>query len=193
MKKTEEKFPSSSLGKNFPFGWCFLENSWTDWQLAKTRVKGKVKKKKQKSLKRLISTFGHAWSIGERKAISAKIHLERLSTVSRPSVDWLLSKSRPTFDCYIDGVLTDYRSLYWPIDRSTLPTVNMIRFSLQLKFFSEKPFYGNYSMLDSHTKTVISHLFAYSSRWHWKLRGLLLQNTTVSDQNSWDTSTQSCF
>ena len=32
--KTEEKFPSSSVDKNFPFGWCLLENSLTDWQLA---------------------------------------------------------------------------------------------------------------------------------------------------------------
>ena len=134
------------------------------------------------------------WSIGERKAISAEIHLERLLTVSRPSVDRLWSESWPTIDCYIHWVSTDYWPLYRPIDRSTLPTVNMIRFSLQLRFFSEKPFYGNYSMLDSHTNTVISHLFAYSSRWHWKLwRGLLLQNTMVSDQNSWDTSTQSCL
>ena len=29
-------------------------------------------------------------------------------------------------------------------------------FSLQLIFFSEQPFYGNYSTLDSHTNTVIS-------------------------------------
>ena len=28
-------------------------------------------------------------------------------------------------------------------------------------FFSEQPFYGNYSTLDSHTNTVISHAFAY--------------------------------
>jgi len=52
------------------------------------------------------------WSIGERKAISAETHLERLSTVSRPSLVRLS---------------TDYRPLYRPIDRSTLPTVNMIR------------------------------------------------------------------
>ena len=32
-------------------------------------------------------------------------------------------------------------------------------------FFSEQPFYGNYSTLDSHTNTVIFHAFAYSSRW----------------------------
>ena len=38
-------------------------------------------------------------------------------------------------------------------------------FSLQLIFFSEQPFYGNYSTLDSHTNTVISYTFAYSSRW----------------------------
>ena len=29
-------------------------------------------------------------------------------------------------------------------------------------YFSEEPFYGNYSTLDSHTNTVISHAFAYS-------------------------------
>ena len=41
-------------------------------------------------------------------------------------------------------------------------------FSLQLIFSSEQPFYGNYSTLDSHTNTVISHTFAYSSRWRRK-------------------------
>ena len=41
-------------------------------------------------------------------------------------------------------------------------------FSLQLIFFSEKPFHGNYSTLDSHINTVISHMFAYSSRWRAK-------------------------
>ena len=47
--------------------------------------------------------------------------------------------------------------------------------SLQfLFFFSEPPFYGNYSTLDSHTNTVISHAFAYSSRWRRKpWQGLL--------------------
>ena len=29
----------------------------------------------------------------------------------------------------------------------------------------EQPFYGKYSTLDSHTKAVISHAVAYSSRW----------------------------
>ena len=41
-------------------------------------------------------------------------------------------------------------------------------FSLQLIFFSEQPFYGKYSTLHSHTNTVISHKFAYSSRWRRK-------------------------
>ena len=36
-------------------------------------------------------------------------------------------------------------------------------FSLQVIFFSEQPFYGNHSTLDSHTNTVISHTLAYSS------------------------------
>ena len=42
-------------------------------------------------------------------------------------------------------------------------------------FFSEQPFYGNHSTLDSHTNTVISHTFAYSSRWRRKpWQGLLI-------------------
>ena len=49
------------------------------------------------------------WSIGEQKAISAETHLERLSTVSRPSVVRLSSESQPTIDRYIDRVSTDYR------------------------------------------------------------------------------------
>ena len=43
-------------------------------------------------------------------------------------------------------------------------------FSLQLIFFSEQPFYGNYSTLDSHTNTVIFYMFAYSSRWRRRAR-----------------------
>ena len=41
-------------------------------------------------------------------------------------------------------------------------------------FFSGQPFYGNYFTLDSHINTVISHAFAYSSRW-WLWQGLLSQ------------------
>ena len=42
-------------------------------------------------------------------------------------------------------------------------------------FFSEQPFYGNYSTLDSHSITVIFHAFAYSSRWRRKpWQGLLI-------------------
>ena len=62
----------------------------------------------------------------------------RLSSESRPTIDGLLTaistESRPTIDrlstnyrLTIDLVSTDYRPLYRPIDRSTLPTVNMIR------------------------------------------------------------------
>ena len=39
---------------------------------------------------------------------------------------------------------------------------------LQFIFFSVKPFCGNYSTFDSHTNIVISHMFAYSSRWRRK-------------------------
>ena len=47
--------------------------------------------------------------------------------------------------------------------------------------FSEQPFYGNYWTFDSHTNTVISHTFAYSSRWRRKLwQGLLLSEGFTS-------------
>ena len=42
-------------------------------------------------------------------------------------------------------------------------------FSLQVIFFLGQPFYENHSTLDSHTNTVNSHAFAYSSRWRRKL------------------------
>ena len=84
-------------------------------------------------------------SVGERKAISAETHLERLSTVSRPSVDPLSTDYRPLYRPTVDRVSTDsecrltsdrlstecqplYRPLYRPISRSTLPTVNKIRY-----------------------------------------------------------------
>ena len=51
---------------------------------------------------------------------------------------------------------------------------SLCSFSLQLIFFAEKPFYGNYSTLDSHINTVISHMFTYLSRWRRKpWQGLL--------------------
>ena len=50
-------------------------------------------------------------------------------------------------------------------------------------FFSEQPFYGNYSTLDSHTNTVISHTFAYSSRWLRKPWHGLLAPGKISERN----------
>ena len=49
--------------------------------------------------------------------------IDRVSTESRPTIVRVSTDYRPT----IDRVSTDYRPLYRPIDRSTLPTVNMIR------------------------------------------------------------------
>ena len=101
-------------------------------------------------------------SVGERKAISAETHLERLSTVSRPSVYPLSTDYRPTIDRYIDRLSTEYRPsvdrvstecrptvdrlstaistgcrplyrpLYRPISLSTLPTVNKTNASKSL-------------------------------------------------------------
>ena len=46
---------------------------------------------------------------------------------------------------------------------------------LKFIFFPEQSFYGNYATLNSHTNTVISQAFAYSSRWRRKpLQDLLL-------------------
>ena len=65
---------------------------------------------------------------------------------------------------------SDFRS------SSTCNALNLFFFSRILRsealvhnsfffFFSEKPFYRNYSTLDSHTNTVISHAVAFSSSW----------------------------
>ena len=51
-------------------------------------------------------------------------------------------------------------------------------------FFSEQPFYGNYSTLDSHTRTVISHAFAYSSRWRRKSWQGLCSLKNITESNS---------
>ena len=53
--------------------------------------------------------------------------IDRLSTDYRPTIDRLSTDCRPTIDRYIDRVSTDYRPQNRPTDRSTLPTVNMIR------------------------------------------------------------------
>ena len=73
-------------------------------------------------------------SIGERKAISAEIHLERLSTDYPPCLDRVSTDYRPSVDRYVDRVSSDYRLLYRPIDRTTLPTVNIIRLDYLASF-----------------------------------------------------------
>ena len=59
--------------------------------------------------------------------------LDRVSSDYRPSLDRLSTDYRPTIDRYINRVSTDYRPLYQPIDRSTVPTVNMIRSCLHVQ------------------------------------------------------------
>ena len=59
--------------------------------------------------------------------------LDRVSSDYRPSLDRLSTDYRPTIDHYINRVSTDYRPLYQPIDRSTVPTVNMIRSCLHVQ------------------------------------------------------------
>ena len=70
--------------------------------------------------------------------------IDRVSTECRQTIVRVSTDCRPTIDRYIDRVSTDYRPtvdrlsaecrpLYRPIDRSTLPTVNMILFfSIQI-------------------------------------------------------------
>ena len=52
--------------------------------------------------------------------------LDRVSSDYRPSLDRLSTAISTESRQTIDRVSTDYRPLYQPIDRSTLPTVNMI-------------------------------------------------------------------
>ena len=58
-------------------------------------------------------------------------------------------------------------SVWRNLSTATAPKQNplLCSFSLHFIFFSEQPFYGNQSTLDSHTNTVISHAVAFSSRW----------------------------
>ena len=73
-------------------------------------------------------------------------------------------------DC--QPILENYRHWLLSLLAHVTPSVVFSRFfrsfSLQFIFFSEEPFYGNYSTFDSHTNTAISHAFACSSRWRRK-------------------------
>ena len=54
----------------------------------------------------------------------------------RPSLDRLSTECRPTIDRLLTAISTDYQPLCRPTDRSTLPTVNMIRcFLVQTSLF----------------------------------------------------------
>ena len=86
----------------------------------------------------------HQWSIDE---LSVKYRwtksyigrdtsgttIDRVSTECRPTIVRVSTDYRPTIDRYINRVSTDYRPLYQPIDRSTVPTVNMIRSCLHVQ------------------------------------------------------------
>ena len=52
-------------------------------------------------------------------------------------------------------LLSNYLNFFSRIVRSEALVYN-------LYFFPEQSFYGNYSKLDSHTNTIISHAVAYS-------------------------------
>ena len=63
-------------------------------------------------------------SVGERKAISAETHLERLSTVSRPSVDPLSTDYRPLYRPTVDRVSTECRPSIDRLSTEYRPTVD---------------------------------------------------------------------
>ena len=65
-------------------------------------------------------------SVGERKAISAETHLERLSTVSRPSVDPLSTDYRPLYRPTVDRASTEYRPSVDRVSTDCRPTVNRV-------------------------------------------------------------------
>ena len=73
--------------------------------------------------------------------------IDRVSTECRPTVVRVSTDYRPT----IDRVSTDYWPLYRPIDRSTLPTVNMIRLK-QRQIKNWGPFRINLLMFNVHVQ-----------------------------------------
>ena len=91
-------------------------------------------------------------SVGERKAISAETHLERLSTVSRPSVDRVSTECRPTIDRVSTAISTD-------ISRSTLPTVNKIQRENNYRLGQEK--YKPITDIDRHCLYLFSERRAF--------------------------------
>ena len=67
--------------------------------------------------------------------------VDRLSTECRPSIDRLSTDYRPS----VDRLSTECRPLYWPISRSTLPTVNKIQTFWLAEFISKFFCYSNSS------------------------------------------------
>ena len=65
-------------------------------------------------------------SVGERKAISAETHLERLSTVSRPSVDRLSTAMSTECRPSINRVSTEYRPTVDRLSTEYRPTVDRL-------------------------------------------------------------------
>ena len=116
--------------------------------------------KKQKGYRMVFPKNGDIW-----KLIKFSIQLSGSVRKSRENYRQIYGKTKA--------------SLWRNLSTVTAPKIfkdNLLlcSFSLQLIFFSEQPFYGNYSTLDSNTNTAISHTFAYSSRWRRKpWQGLL--------------------
>ena len=65
-------------------------------------------------------------SVGERKAISAETHLERLSAVSRPSVDPLSTDYQPLYRPTVDRVSTDCRPSVDRLSTECRPTIDRV-------------------------------------------------------------------
>ena len=111
-----------------------------------------------------------------RTAILRKIWIVNLSFTPKDSTDEKLRALR-TFSIHLSVRKSrkNYRksraSLWRNLSTGTSQTFFSIIlcfvafYSLQVIYVLEQLFYGNYSTLDSHTNTVISYTFVYSSRW----------------------------
>ena len=77
-----------------------------------------------------------------------RVGVAQMTTVSANSICTCTSVSRR-------------HDVLWFGKKSRFPL--LCSFSLQFIFFQNSRFYGNYSTSDSHTDTILSHAFAYSS------------------------------
>ena len=116
---------------------------------------------------------------------SSFIHLFEFPNSTQVKIAWLAALPTRQFQTFISQALLKYRVLIDLVtvfdamltSRQKREKLLWLYENLKCRIISVErlfwknmicPFYGNYSTLDSHTNTAISHTFAYSSRWRRK-------------------------